>query len=179
MQSSRLRIHKIESVVVDHKTDSTTTDSILQICRRLLCIVFKSKKDFKVPSNKTDLTTTDSILDSTTTDSILWIRRRLLWCSYGKPFRSYVSQLFSWNDRKEKKKFFFDQHLSFYPSFYVRYVDDVFAIFNFAIEVQMFLEVLNNQHPNLRFTCEEASGPSLPFLDVQLTICNRDFNICV
>ena len=77
----------------------------------------------------------------------------------------------------EKK--IFDQHLSFYPSFYVRYVDDVFAIFNSTIEVQMFLEVLNNQHPNLRFTCEEASGPSLPFLDVQLTICDREFNICV
>ena len=27
--------------------------------------------------------------------------------------------------------------------------------------------------------CEEASGPSLPFLDVQLTICDREFNICV
>ena len=77
----------------------------------------------------------------------------------------------------EKK--IFDQHLSFYPSFYVRYVDDVFAIFNSAIEVQMFLEVLNNQHPNLRFTCEQASRPSLPFLDVQLTIWDREFNICV
>ena len=29
----------------------------------------------------------------------------------------------------EKK--IFDQHLSFFPSFYVRYVDDVFAIFQF------------------------------------------------
>ena len=50
----------------------------------------------------------------------------------------------------EKK--IFDKHLSFFPSFYVRYVDDVFAIFNSATEVQMFLEVLNNQHPNLQFT---------------------------
>ena len=77
----------------------------------------------------------------------------------------------------EKK--IFDQHLSFHPPFCVRYVDDMFAIFDFSTEVQMFLEVLNNQHPNLRFTCEEASGPSLPFLDVQLTICDGEFNICV
>ena len=77
----------------------------------------------------------------------------------------------------EKK--IFDQHLSFYPSFYVRYVDDVFAIFDPSTEVQLFLDVLNNQHPNLRFTSEEASGPSLPFLDVELTICDGEFNICV
>ena len=74
----------------------------------------------------------------------------------------------------EKK--IFDQHLSFYPSFYVRYVDDVFAIFNFSTKVQLFLNVLNNQNPNLRFTCEEVSEP---FLDVKLTICDGEFNICV
>ena len=62
----------------------------------------------------------------------------------------------------EKKNF--DQHLSFYPSFYVPYVDDVFAIFDSSTEVRLFLDVLYKQHPNLRFTCEEASGPSLPFL---------------
>ena len=39
--------------------------------------------------------------------------------------------------------------------------------------------MLNNQHPNLRFTREEASGPSLPFLDVELTICDGEFNINV
>ena len=75
----------------------------------------------------------------------------------------------------EKK--IFDQHLSFYPSFYVRYVDDVFAIFSSSIEVLLFLNVFNNQHPNLGFTCEEASGPSLPFFDVELTICDGEFNI--
>ena len=57
----------------------------------------------------------------------------------------------------EKK--IFDQHLSFYPSFYVRYVDDVFAIFNSSTEVQLFLNVLKNQHLNFRFTCEEALDP--------------------
>ena len=31
--------------------------------------------------------------------------------------------------------------------------------------------------PNLRFTCEEAPGISLPFLDVEVTIRDRKFNI--
>ena len=77
----------------------------------------------------------------------------------------------------EKK--IFDQHLSFYPSFYIRYVDDVLAIFNSTTEVQFFLNVLNNQHSILRFTCEEASGPSLPFLDVEQASCDGEFNISV
>ena len=57
----------------------------------------------------------------------------------------------------EKK--IFEKHFLFYPSFYGRYVDDVFAIFDSSTEVQLFLDVLNKQHPNLAFTCEEASGP--------------------
>ena len=52
----------------------------------------------------------------------------------------------------------------------------MFAIFNSSTKVQLFLNVLNNQNPNLRFTCEEVSEP---FLDVKLTICDGEFNICV
>ena len=77
------------------------------------------------------------------------------------------------------EKEIFDQQLLFYPLFYVHNVDNVFALFNFSTEVQLFLNVLNNQHLNLRFTCEEALDPSLPFLDVQLTICDRELNISV
>ena len=62
----------------------------------------------------------------------------------------------------EKK--IFDQHLSFYPSFYVRYVDDVFAIFNSAIEIQMFLEVLNNQHLTFVSHVRRLQAPHYHFL---------------
>ena len=62
------------------------------------------------------------------------------------------------------EKEIFNQHLSFYPSFYVRYVDDVFAIFNSSTEVQLFLNVLNNQHPNLGFTCVELQVRHYHFL---------------
>ena len=76
----------------------------------------------------------------------------------------------------EKK--IFNQHLLFYPSFYVCYADNVFAIFNFSTEAQL-LNVLNNQHPNLQLTCEEASGSSPPFLNFELTICDGKFIISV
>ena len=71
---------------------------------------------------------------------------------------------------KTVEKKIFDQHLSFYPSSYVRSVDDVFPIFHSSIDVRFVLNVLSNHHLNLRFTCEEVSGPSLPFLDVEVTI---------
>ena len=57
----------------------------------------------------------------------------------------------------------------------MRYVDDVFVIFN-STDVQLFL---NNQHPNFCFIYEGSSGPSLPFLDVEVTICDREFDVCV
>ena len=45
----------------------------------------------------------------------------------------------------EKK--IFDQHLSFYPSFYVRHRDEVFSILNSSADVQLFLNVINNSAP--------------------------------
>ena len=36
--------------------------------------------------------------------------------------------------------------------------------------------MLKNQHPNLLFTNEEASGHSLPFLDVEVTISDKKCN---
>ena len=57
--------------------------------------------------------------------------------------------LANWFLRMIEKIFY--QHFSFYPSFYVRYVNDLFAIFNSSTKVQLFLNVLNNQHPNLSF----------------------------
>ena len=73
-----------------------------------------------------------------------------------------------------KKKIF-----SFYQSFYVLFVDYVFSIFNSSADFQLLRNVLNIQHSNLRFKCEEVSSPSLPFLDVEVAICNGKFCISV
>ena len=56
---------------------------------------------------------------------------------------------------------------------------DVFATFDSSTEVQLVLDALDKRHPNLRLKCEEASVPSLPFLDIELTICDGEFNTCV
>ena len=67
----------------------------------------------------------------------------------------------------EKK--LFAKYLPFYPKYYVRYVDDVFAIFNCESDRDQFFDLLNKQHKNLRFTMEIANG-TLPFLDVEINI---------
>src|SRR5678815_870993 len=56
--------------------------------------------------------------------------------------------------------------LDFKPLLYLRYVDDCFVLFREREHANLFLEHLNNKHPNIRFTKEEELDGKLPFLDV-------------
>ena len=56
---------------------------------------------------------------------------------------------------------------------FVRYVDDIFCVFN--ADFHSFLAKLNSLHPNLRFTYELWSDGRLPFLDVEISITNGNF----
>ena len=61
------------------------------------------------------------------------------------------------------------------PALYLRYVDDIFAIFRQGIDINVFLEKINNSHPNIRFTVEEASE-TLPFLDVEIKLNESSYD---
>ena len=52
------------------------------------------------------------------------------------------------------------------PPLYCRYVDDSFSCFASKSDSFVFLDVLNNLHPSLKFTCEFEECGQLPFLDV-------------
>ena len=54
------------------------------------------------------------------------------------------------------------------PLFYTRYVDDIFCLFNREDECDVFLDYMNRQHPNIRFTIEKEVGGRLSFLDVNI-----------
>ena len=54
----------------------------------------------------------------------------------------------------------------FQPILYRRYVDDTYCIFENINQVESFLEYLNSQHPNIKFTHEVEENNSLAFLDV-------------
>ena len=50
--------------------------------------------------------------------------------------------------------------------FYKRYVDDIFCLFKCEADAEHFLNFLNRQHPNIKFTIENEKGNQLPFLDI-------------
>ena len=55
------------------------------------------------------------------------------------------------------------------PKLYLRYIDDIFAIFDDDQSCTKFLEKLNTQHPNIMFTLEHAKN-TIPFLDVEIKL---------
>jgi len=56
--------------------------------------------------------------------------------------------------------------LSFKPSYYRRYVDDTFLLFDNADHIPLFLQYLNSKHENIKFTYEVEKNNCIPFLDV-------------
>ena len=52
------------------------------------------------------------------------------------------------------------------PSFYRRYVDGTFCLFERKEDADMFLKFINNLHPNIKFDMEIGSANKLEFLDV-------------
>lgn len=90
----------------------------------------------------------------------------------GSPLGSSLANIFlchhetSWLDNCP-------QH--FKPTFYRRFVDDTFVVFDHPSHADLFLDYLNRQHPNIQFTRESEEGSSLAFLD--LKIARTDTNL--
>ena len=47
--------------------------------------------------------------------------------------------------------------------FYNRYVDDIICLFDTEEQAEEFLNYLNDQHPNIKFTMEKQENNSLSF----------------
>ena len=57
------------------------------------------------------------------------------------------------------------------PKVYMRYVDDIFAVFPHNIPYKPFLDHLNSLHNNLKFTVDVGkAGSPFPFLNVEIEI---------
>ena len=48
------------------------------------------------------------------------------------------------------------QNKWFYPKIYLRYVNDIFSIFDDNLSITKFLNLLNKQHSNMQFTMEKS-----------------------
>ena len=56
--------------------------------------------------------------------------------------------------------------------FYKRYVDDIFCVFKNEHEAVDFLQFLNKQHINIKFTMETEVEEKIPFLDITIKNCD-------
>ena len=67
----------------------------------------------------------------------------------------------------EKERIFNEPKEELYPRLYLRYVDDVFAVFSAGMDPMLFLTFLNNLHSSLKFTVEVGLD-RMPFLDTEV-----------
>ena len=65
--------------------------------------------------------------------------------------------------------------IKFKPSFYRRYVDDIFVLFESSESADSFCEYMSSKHQNINFTVEKENIGSLSFLDVKICRKNGKF----
>ena len=68
-----------------------------------------------------------------------------------------------------ESRFLNDCPADFKPLYYKRYVDDTFVIFREASHANLFLNYINSQHNNIKFTIESEQNNAIPFLDVYVS----------
>ena len=65
--------------------------------------------------------------------------------------------------------------IKFKPTFYRRYVDDIFVLFESSESADSFREYMSSKHQNINFTIEKENVGSLSFLDVKICRKNGKF----
>ena len=65
--------------------------------------------------------------------------------------------------------------IKFKPSFYRRYVDDIFVLFESSESADSFREYMSSKHQNINFTVEKENVGSFSFLDVKICRKNGKF----
>ena len=85
--------------------------------------------------------------------------------SMGSPLAPILANLFmgyhekDWIEKAQVAK----------PTFYKRYVDDIFAVFESELDADTFHTYLNTKHKNIKFTYEKQIENKLPFLDILIS----------
>ena len=54
------------------------------------------------------------------------------------------------------------------PIFYRRYVDNTFVLINNPLQIQQFLQYLNNQHSRMKFTLKSERNNAIAFSNINI-----------
>ena len=90
--------------------------------------------------------------------------------SMGSPIASSMATIFM--NHVEEQMINYAGNL---PTFYRRYVDDIFLIFENQCDCQPFYDYMNSIHPSIKFTFESENCNELPFLDVKVFRKDRKY----
>ena len=77
-----------------------------------------------------------------------------------------------------EKKWLSECPVDFLPSVYKRHVDDIFVTFNSYSQLLKFVDYMNHQHPNIKFSFE-VEKKNFSFLDVKIFRENNKFTTSV
>ena len=66
------------------------------------------------------------------------------------------------------------------PNLYLLYIDDIYAVFDSDSACTQFLDILNSQHQDIKFTLEKNTNcEHLLFLDVHIKLNDSGYDTCV
>ena len=70
----------------------------------------------------------------------------------------------------------FEHNCNVVPKLYLRYIDDSYALFDNKKDCFKFLDILNSQHNDIKFTIEQSTKANTSsFLDVQVKLLNDGY----
>ncbi|XP_020906008.1 uncharacterized protein LOC110244161 [Exaiptasia diaphana] len=82
----------------------------------------------------------------------------------GSPLAPILANLFMGHHEKN----WLDDYKGPPVLFYRRYVDDTFCLFNNKQDVDQFFQYINGKHSSIKYTKEEQTNNTLPFLDIRI-----------
>ena len=120
------------------------------------------------------------LLELSCLDSYFFFEKRIYkqidGVAMGSPLGPHLANIFM---NHMEKKWLQECPIVFKPVLYRRYVDDTFLLFNSSDHIDLFLTFLNSKHPNISFTCDIENDGILPFLDVKVKRCEKEFTTSI
>ena len=166
---SRSTSQYMASLDVDSLFTNIPLTETIDICCKLLfrdqpCVDGLSETDFK------------KLLTLATTESFILFNgqyyQQVDGVAMGSPLGPTLANVFLCY---YEKQWLADCPDHFKPSYYKRYVDDIFILLPNAGCLNDFKDYMNQKHSNINFTSEEEVNNSLPFLDVNVIRHNSTF----